>query len=346
MMDLEFHKWSLQFAHISRAAGTQEAATSKLSEDIKDAVDFLLAGRLVRSLTQAKALFQSDFKIDGESLDIHDYDANMATVPLKLVVDRCKESSALPFYYPWLLLDEADVVLVDVGEEKEVEERLGQGCPAPSRTNLACLIFVRAGQIHNNEKKLFVYSKLLEVMERRHQKFVLVTAWQEIWCTPYCVQHKYALKKPKEWFVRIREEADKILASPLLVAWFGKNLCIHHPKLHPVPLGAKREPNSIRVSERQFKTEFWVHLDGHRPRHSFLHKEKTNLLAAPMFEISTTGSPAFSDHKFYRERLMEVSSDSCGIVSSVTFFIAFGENFWDKLCSRSEKLNCRTRYLH
>ena len=276
-----------------------------LGDNIKGMASYLTA-RTTRTLTRTKSIFQQDFGLDGTSLDIHDYDTNLRSVPLKLIVERCKDS-ALPFYYPWVLMDEADVVLVEVKSGEEVAERLRVGCPDPHTTaDVACLIFVRAGQLHNHEEKAFVYSSLLMEMERRNQRFVLVTAWQEVYCTPYTVQHHYKLNQPKNWIVVARQHANAILESPLLVAWFGKNLCINHPKLYPVPLGAKRVPNSIHVTERMFKTDLWMYLDGHRPRHSFLKKEKDRLLASPMFEISTTGSPAFTAHKFYREKLMKV----------------------------------------
>lgn len=36
-----------------------------------------------------------------------------------------------------------------------------------------------------------------------------------------------------------RDAYTRILASPLIVAWYGPNVVEHHPKLKPLPLGCK-----------------------------------------------------------------------------------------------------------
>ena len=58
------------------------------------------------------------------------------------------------------------------------------------------------------------------------------------------------------------------------------------------------------------KKNMWFYLNGHRAGYLFQEgakgRGKKELLAPPMFEISTTGSPAFGKHRELRPKLMEV----------------------------------------
>ena len=100
------------------------------------------------------------------------------------------------------------------------------------------------------------------------------------------------------------EKITNILDSPLLIAWWGKNICVNHPKLRALPLGAKREPNGIYTWERMFKTHLWYFLGGHRAMELFEGRgrgkgegEKETLLAKPLFEITNTDAPARDDYR-------------------------------------------------
>jgi hypothetical protein len=142
-------------------------------------------------------------------------------------------------------------------------------------------------------------------MSERRQKFVLVTAWSEIWCTPYNIYGEgVETVEPHRAVYRL---VDRLLESPLLVAWFGKNICSPHPKLHPLPLGPKKKPSGMLVRERMIKKDVWLSLGANHPQRLFLHTSKPQLVAHPLFEIATTGSPAYLPHRDLRPLLMKVS---------------------------------------
>ena len=116
--------------------------------------------------------FKEDFGVDPLTLDVHNYDSPLGTVTPRLLFDRCQDSS-LPFYFPWLMIDEADVVLIFPENSSVIEERIERHCPSPiSHPNRACLLYVRCGQFLK-EGRSFVSDTLDEVMTKRNQKFVL-----------------------------------------------------------------------------------------------------------------------------------------------------------------------------
>jgi hypothetical protein len=255
-----------------------------------------------QSYQKWKSQFLRDFGVNPESLDIHDYTKHLTNVSLRLLFKQCIDSS-LPFYFPWLFLDEADVVLIYPESEKVIVERIQQNCPPVSDTKHACLIYIRAGQFRE-ESRVWVLTTLLSTMESRKQKFVLVTAWQEIWCTPYTVfpAETTPTRKRIGLSPAMIKAINNVLNSPLLLSWYGKNICGTHPKLHPVPLGAKETPNGIKVWERMFKSHLWFYLGGHRARHLF-SEHKSKLLAAPLFEVANTESPAYTPYRYLRKTL-------------------------------------------
>ena len=252
-----------------------------------------------------------DFSIDPSTLDVHNYDTHWVNVTLRLLFDRCADT-ALPFYFPLQMVDEADVILIDTKDEEELAHRIDRGCPPPpsssspssSSHSSACLIFLRTGQTHRHPEKLFVLSALLAVMTKRQQTFVLLTSWNEIWCTPFNVYGEgVSLVEPHR---SVHQRAMALLDSHLLLAWFGKNVCLPHPKIHPLPLGPKKKPNGVWVGERMVKKEMWLSLQAHRPGWLYARGHKPQLVAMPLFEFTTTGNPAYLPHVGWRVGLMKV----------------------------------------
>jgi len=254
---------------------------------------------------QWKNKFIHQFGVDPTTLDVHNYTSPTAEVPLRVLYDECYDSS-IPFYHPWLMVDEADVLLVMPDKPNTIIERIQSNCPHPSHTNIACLIFIRSAQLYH-EDRIWVLDTLLTTMQKRKQKFVLVTAWQEIWCTPYSI-YPIDMKRARPSLSQAAVNAiNRVLESPLLVKWFGKNICGDHPKLEALPLGAKETPNGIRVWERMFKSHLWFYLGGHRASYLFMEgsKSKTKFLSDPIFEILNTNSPAYTPYRNLRKSLFD-----------------------------------------
>ena len=203
------------------------------------------------------------------------------------------------------MVDEADVVLIFPENSSVIVERISRDCPPPShQPKRACLIFLRCGQFLK-EGRDFVSETLLQTMTKRKQKFVLVTAWQEIWCTPYAYDPPNIPRKRESLSPLTYKSIMRLLESPLLLRWYGKNICMNHPKLKALPLGAKKDPNGIDTFERMFKTHLWYYLGGHRPKELFQNFRKSKLLANPHFEVTNTDLPAHNGYRHLRRELMK-----------------------------------------
>lgn len=134
----------------------------------------------------------------------------------------------------------------------------------------------------------------MDILSNIQNDYILITICNDDICVPY-------ITMPPKYPV-INNQIGKVLMNPHLKAWFTKNLCIIHPKIHPIPIGPKFQYNTTQFFGEP-KEPIVKILDKYclTPSVSFRRK-KPNLLYFN-FSIGTTDEPFVNSHTGIRSKI-------------------------------------------
>lgn len=105
----------------------------------------------------------------------------------------------------------SDVFIMDPDNLKTIVESSTLACP------VICL-------------KTEYYKDRLDVLASINHDFILITTCNDDLCVPF-------VEWPAEDLMKVK--INQVLKNQHLKHWYTKNPCIKHPKIHPIPIGAK-----------------------------------------------------------------------------------------------------------
>ena len=180
--------------------------------------------------------------------------------------------------------------------QKDAERELQAQCNDPARPE-ACVVFLQTDLIRSSGEGAAL---LLRVIQ---QPFILITGSNDDECMPY----RSVPRADEE--NTTPHDVDDLIRSPLLIRWYGKNICLHpgHTggKLVALPLGPKwqwRSHDFDGESKVQTKQDI-VDAGSGDPRKLFLEGKKREMYVA--IDKDSTNDPFYHPNRGLRERFLK-----------------------------------------
>ena len=179
---------------------------------------------------------------------------------------------------------------------KDAERELHAQCNDPARKE-ACVVFLQTDLYRSSGEGTAL---LLRVIQ---QPFILITGNNDDECVPY----KAVPRADEE--NTTPHDVDDLIRSPLLIRWYGKNICLHpgHTggKLVALPLGPKWQWTSRDFdgeAKVQTKQDI-IDAGSSDPRKLFLEGKKREMYVA--ISAGNTNEPFYHPNRGLREEFLK-----------------------------------------